>query len=319
MNKLLIVLLYIFVASCGSKSKESEVKADLSKLQLFSFPGSCGRGVFSPNGNLILALCTLTSDRKGQQIYEFDLQKKSYRRLTWQDGQISSMDWLDDETLVYESNTDELKEALFSGYTTDQVSSEIYSSDRFGTTIERWTERIGYDGSIASLQNNGILYVTRRGSSLVVFRRNKDGTYQPVSPLTSEKKWTPAFSQGQIAWISQDEKTGLASLQLKGKDPTRRWQGKDLRSLRGTQQGWVITEVAENKSSSTIWFVKTDLSCERPLWMGQELVTFADVSSQKNRLVLTVLQNEDERLVLKDLDQASFSCSDDKASFKIEK
>ncbi|HRO66516.1 MAG TPA: hypothetical protein PL182_03020, partial [Pseudobdellovibrionaceae bacterium] len=195
MRPLLFLCCFLAVLfGCSSKKIATDESSGYSGPQLFSFPGSCAQGVLSPDGKRAAALCTIAGQKESAQVYEFDLAKKSYRRVTWQDGKIGSVDWLNDDRLVYDSNTDELKEAPFFGLPPEKIGSEIYVSDRYGTEIDRWTERAGEDGHVASTKTDDrLLFVSRRGSSLVVFIRDQQGAFRPVSPLTPSRKFSPAL------------------------------------------------------------------------------------------------------------------------------
>lgn len=309
----------IFWIGCSSAKKSTNfVETPNLATQLFSFPGSCSRGVLSPSGKRVAGICQPANKTQGHQIYEFDLNSQTYRRLSWQDGQIGSVDWLTDDSVIYDSTTDELKEAPFSGIEESKVGSEIYSSDRFGTKIDRLTERPGRDSDVSSSRNNGgLLYVTDRGTSHLVFLRQADGTLQSASPSSSNHKFAPAAHGNEIAWLETDLKTKKISLKIQGKPAPERWADRDLRALRSLPTGWLLTEVHANQSGSTAWFLSADLSCERPLWMGQEILVFADASPSTQQLLLTLETPGLSRLSLKTLDPMALACSAEQSSAKV--
>lgn len=318
MRFLVFAAAFLALQACSSKKIASGDPDSQAESQLFSLPGSCVQGVLAPNGKRAAALCTLSDRKDPQQIYEFDLGKKTYRRVTWQDGKIGSVDWLSDDRLVYDSNTDELKEAPFFGLAPEKIGSEVYVSDRYGTQIDRWTERMGEDGNVAATKiDDRLLFVSRRGSSLVVFIRDQQGAFRPVSPLTPSRKFSPALIGRQAAWLEQDEDGKTVSLRLQGRATPERWLAKNLKSLRGVRGGWLLAEVNDNKTGSSVWFIKTDLSCEKPVWLGQEVLAFADASASPAQLLLTVQDKAQQRLLLKSVSPDSFSCSEDRVPAKV--
>ncbi|MBX3040570.1 MAG: hypothetical protein KF789_07690 [Bdellovibrionaceae bacterium] len=317
MKFIFALITLLALQGCSSKKVASD-DVTSGGAQLFSLPGTCSQGVLSPNGKRGAALCTISDQKESPQIYEFDFDKKSFRQVTWQDGKIGSVDWLNDDRLVYDSNTDELKEAPFFGLTPDKIGSEIYVSDRYGTEIDRWTERMGEDGNVAATKvDNRLLFVSRRGSSLVVFIRDQQGSFRPVSPLTPSTKFSPALIGRQAAWLEMDEGGKTVSLRLQGRATPERWLSKDLRSLRSIRDGWLLTEVNENKTGSSVWFLKADFSCEKPVLLGQEVLVFADASLSPAQLFLTVQDKNLQRLTLRGVASDSFTCSEDRVPAKV--
>lgn len=305
MKFVFVALAFLPLLSCSSGQKSKEI-IPTDGANLFDFPGSCRHGVLSPNGQRALALCE--RDSKRLQIHEFDLQKKTYRQVTWQDGRIRSVDWMNDDQLVYDSNTDELKEATFSGLPMEQIGAELYASDRFGTRIDRLTERFGEDSQVFSAKDGRLLYLSHRGSSRVVFIRDQNANFRPVSPLTATEKFSPALLGRQAAWLEKSEE-GVLGLRLQGRPAPAEWQARDLRSLRSVGNGWLIAEVNSNRTGSSVWFTSSDFSCERPVWLGQELIAYADASASTSRLLLTFEGRSRHRLAIQDLPANSFTCT----------
>lgn len=114
---------------------------------------------FSKDGQKILFVSRNREAHKQAQIYEFDLNNLTEKRLTFQDGDCGTPIFSDDgKSMIYASTTDELKErppileaAKKPENTTPESEPEpfeIYKSDLAGATIERLTQRAGFDGDL---------------------------------------------------------------------------------------------------------------------------------------------------------------------------
>lgn len=114
---------------------------------------------FSKDGQKILFVSRGREAHKQSQVYEFDLNALTERRVTFQDGDCGTPIFTEDgKHMIYSSSTDELKERppiLDAAKKTENGNSEsepepfeLYKSDLAGAKIERLTQRPGYDGDL---------------------------------------------------------------------------------------------------------------------------------------------------------------------------
>jgi A/G-specific adenine glycosylase len=115
-------------------------------LTFLNLPGQQTSPQYSPSGEKLIYVSWDRSSHQNRQIYEYDLTLKKETRLTFQDGLAKSPSYWDENSYLYSSNTDEIKENFFSNKQVDQDdSSDIYLSEEFGEEIHRLTSRPGRD------------------------------------------------------------------------------------------------------------------------------------------------------------------------------
>jgi len=167
---------------------------------------------FSPDGRKIIFQSARPSTHRGLQIYELDLISGKERRITFSDGDAFDAFYKDNENIFYASTTDEIKENLLQGPTTDikLPPSDIYNSDLFGTNIERIINDSGYDGAPVYQEKLGkphLFFISNRDTvsgiysldlqnkkpQLLLTNRSKDRKYLALNP-----------TQDKLAWIETD-------------------------------------------------------------------------------------------------------------------
>lgn len=293
---------------------------------LGALEGSCERGLFSPDGQKVLLICSGREAAPLAQLYELNLATQQERRITWQDGVVGSADWLNDDRVVYSSTTDELKEIPFLNVklATDNIPSEIYESDRVGSTIERLTHHPGFDGDVSvDRRSGGILFVSRTGNNeaLMKILSPKQGALVAVPAQAIDRRSPARLSKGLIGWLEATKAGKGADLRTSEAKKPVRLKDRLLLSLRPAPSGvgWIAVEsVAPAKSR--VLFVGESVECEKNLLEGEGDYRFADAAlAPTPRLIVATAEGTRQRLTLKDLPGETFTCAAPAAPAKVEK
>ena len=147
---------------------------------------------FSADGKKIVFVSRNRKTHAQPQIYFFDLEQLSERRVTYQDGE-SRNPFLskDGKKVIYASSTDELKErpTLLNSMAPKTPSAfppmDLYESDLSGTEIRRLTNRAGFDGSPWPRSDKSILYSQEKNSRLEIWQMNLAS--KETSPIFAKK------------------------------------------------------------------------------------------------------------------------------------
>jgi Tol biopolymer transport system component len=213
MKSFLIAVGLVLIGS-GCSAKPPAVVANATKKstitgetwQILTPDESCVRGVFSPSGQKVLALCE-GAQHSAAQLYELDLEKKKQRRVTWQDGEISSVDWISNDDVVYTSSTDELKEIPFAAkkLAVGETPGDVYRSDIFGEKIQRLTNRSGYDGDLSvHPKTKEVFFVARTPSEHQIMKIGFRKSAVTVIKGGKEERMSPVvLADGILAWIEK--------------------------------------------------------------------------------------------------------------------
>lgn len=183
-----------------------------------TFSGESMNPRFSADGNRMLFASRGRNFHKGWQIYEYDFRNNKERRVTFSDGDAFDPLYLDGNSLVYASTTDEIKESPFKS---SQVEpSDIYTSGLYGNDIQRLIQNPGYDA-------HPNLIVIGKSQQLVFssFRYKLWGIYQydfkrkTIQPLSSKQGWAKKqphvnSTLNQMVWVEENLKTKQKSLVL---------------------------------------------------------------------------------------------------------
>lgn len=214
-KKFLAVSLLLAVAGCGgssssrpSPSYESVRSSDGKSLQMTPFGlkittlGENHSPSFNANSQKILFISKTRDAHKQAQVYEFDLNNLTEKRITFQDGDCGTPIFTaDGNHLLYTSTTDELKERppiLDVAKKTENGSNpenepapfDIYKSDLAGAKIERLTNRAGYDGD---------LFLRPDRPSSVVFSQWKNKKWDQYQLNADTKAQIPLLEKAQFS------------------------------------------------------------------------------------------------------------------------
>ncbi len=188
-----------------SKSTGSKNETSLPVFaQQVTSQGDSRDAVFSPDGTKILFVSRNRISHKQSQAYELHLATMVEKRITFQDGDVSSANYYPDGNhLIYASTTDEIKEEaiyvqnIFKTYLpealpkksrssskqdardmdiTNLPSSDIYRESFDGREIERLTTSLGFDGE-PSTDSSGkrVLFTSDRFGVPNLFIYNSHG------------------------------------------------------------------------------------------------------------------------------------------------
>lgn len=220
------MFLVILMIACSSGGKKIPDVADVTGESIWVSEGDNSQASYSSQGDRIVFI-SLRSGHRQPQVYFKVLETGEERRLTFQNGAVSSPHFHPNgKEIVYASNTDELKEnpsflstepstsALPKSY---QLGKEIYLHALSGLEIDRVTTRLGYDGLPRFSSDGNDLYWHRtRGDNTEVVVKRKSGSVMPIRNLglnpthywvSNDRKFT--------AWLRWDEKFSSSVVVLK--------------------------------------------------------------------------------------------------------
>lgn len=266
--------------------------SSLNNLEQLTREGINDQIHIAANGLKIIYISQKKSKHDHTQIYEMDLKTRTEKRLTYQDGYLTSPIILNENEIAYSSSTDEIKENPLSTKKDDQTILEVYLSDRFGNQIQRLTKRSGYDSQVAHSQylDQYIYYVVKKDNKSWIQRIDRT-TNESVVYLQSEVDLLsmPKFSPNgkKMAWLSQNLKTQNFALQFGDLTPNHLVLKKSItvvnlpfiqvNSLNWTddQKGIWLTGKFDQKDFFQIYYFSINENCIKQI--TQENLNIKDV------------------------------------------
>lgn len=218
--------MFVFVAlGCQSKKVEKTDNAISSDyfvqdgFKQITFLGENDSPRFSPEGRKLIFISRGRPRHQHPQVYEINLSLNTERRVTFNDGTDFSPSYMNEEEIMYASNTDEIKESLFLNKQPpmEYPTTEIYQSDLFGNEIVRWTQYPGFDGYAAFAASGGprIFFSSLRGGILGIMKLDlKDKQISFVNAEKDKQKLFPNFQNDRLVWIEKDLKSNKTSIQF---------------------------------------------------------------------------------------------------------
>jgi Tol biopolymer transport system component len=193
--------------------------------------GNSEGGSYSSDGKKVIFISSDRAQHKSRQAYETRFDTKKERRLTFQDGEVVNAVYaIDGNSFYYASSTDEIKEdpdfirdyRVQSGNAPKNgdvdfngrplARSEIYFSNREGSSIQRLSKSPGFDGHLSLTADGKTLYfASRRSGSFKVY---------VARPPTSSAVPLGRSSQSEF-YVSQSPKWTVASV---GSDDMKKTQ-----------------------------------------------------------------------------------------------
>jgi Tol biopolymer transport system component len=203
------------LGSAGNVSAQKSLEVSAVLGAKLTSDGESFSPALADNGVEILFLSARPETHEQRQVFLYNLESLSERRVTYQDGQCSSPIFVKKSgDIVYASTTDEIKERplLFQKAQSAEIPSELYLSDINGSSIRRLTKHIGFDGDAVdktdrsnsiyfSQQENGakkILQLNLVSTQFIPVLAKKDISMEDFRPSPSGKKWI---------WTEKDLKT----------------------------------------------------------------------------------------------------------------
>lgn len=134
------------LCSCSTPPKVKSSSGLPAEIIALNLPGQQSDPAFSSSGEKILYISWERKEHAHKQVYEYDFTSQREQRVTFQDGENKFPSYWTESKIIYSSNTDEIKENVFSLYGADKSEwFELYSSDLVGEDIDRLTQRPGLD------------------------------------------------------------------------------------------------------------------------------------------------------------------------------
>lgn len=279
-------------------------------------------GQFSPDGKKILFLSRSRSSHSQTQAYEKDLTTGRERRVTFQDGDVSSPRYDSKGTqFYYASTTDELKEnPLFlqqqlnpsaTGANSQKpfwelMPTEIYSSGLFGDKIRRLTHARGFDGELSPHPKKPLLYFSAaRGEHMRIFVLDLK-TLQ-VRPFSSDSKYhelevavSPDGSQWAWAQYTDDLKSSqIVIANAKGERTLTLTSGSFLHVSPTWSAGGdrvIFAANADRADSFDLYDVRKDGTCLRRLTDSTASENHPSVSPDGRKLLYTATDHSISQL-----------------------
>lgn len=225
-----LIIIYLFVLSSliACSSKKIEPKANQNKISKnqFDLPAVIEQGTneqpnFYKDGEKFLFISSNRANHKNPQIYEYALSTKTERRITFQDGKVQNPAYLTTDWIVYDSTTDEIKEAILEK---NKASSEIYLSDLSGDQIFRLTDRQGLDQRpITAQKKEKVIYYIQQDNnlrSIMMIKFNSFPDSSKTSVFYSSKDSNPLTlvlntDETWLFWNEYDETKNISKIYRK--------------------------------------------------------------------------------------------------------
>ncbi len=213
-------------------------------LQLLGELGESEQPQFSPDGQRLLFISRNRPQHRNSQVYEYNFQSQRQRRLTFQDGDLTSPSYHPrKDQLLYSSTTDEIKEdPAYLKQTLSRLAArtdpepktpeepilthpwshqpfEIYISGFRGENIQRLTHSPGFDAhaDMHPLKDEFVFSSLRSGVLQVYRQELGQRRAQPLRPSPDhhqlEPRHSPSGEQLLFVEMSKDMKSSQIFLQ----------------------------------------------------------------------------------------------------------
>ena len=218
------------ITACSSKNKKPELPAEVDYLKskdasIVLSQGYNRGAVFSDEGDKIFYISRDRKGHKNTQIHEYDLTLQADRRLTFQDGDVFSVIPLNEEQIIYASNTDEIKEQPFAGESNKTYpKAELYLSDLYGSDISRLTNSVGFDGEMIQVPvRKSLLFTSTRSGTPGLFWLDLQTDKIQVfahDKVKPQRSAALSFDGKSLYWIEEDpsaKSNAIVTSDLSGK------------------------------------------------------------------------------------------------------
>lgn len=204
--RFLLFVVFIFSIACSQKAKNLATVGDRQPIADLTVFEGCSILDTSLKEIWIL-LCQKTPHPQRFEIYEYSQFFKTFKRLTFQDGQIRDIAALGFESLVYASTYDESKEQFLSVSQGLTAGTDLYLRKRNFSDFERITKDLGSDHSLfwsESQQSLFFVHSDKNGHAIRKMDKSKK-----ISTLISAQKneiLSPVTQSPDVLhWIQSDE------------------------------------------------------------------------------------------------------------------
>lgn len=295
--------------ACQSKPKKTELPAEVDYLKSIDASVILSQGynrsaVFSDDGDKIFYISKNRRGHKNTQIHEYDLILQADRRLTFQDGEVFSVQPLNNREIIYASNTDEIKESPFAVEKDDRFPrAELYQSDLFGSEIVRLTHNPGFDGEMIFVPaRKQLLFTsTRSGSPGLFWLDLRTGKALPFQTDSEKPQRSPALATDSrtVFWIEEDLKektTSIYSDSIFGKkrNLVKTFKGQ-VKSLLPARDGQIIYSwVPEGNEFSQIDIYDSEKKCTQTLLKSKLNFSEPQFSVKNPNLIIFRVSSNDK-------------------------
>lgn len=293
-------------------------------VKQLTFEGENDSAHFSADGNKVIYLSRRRLQHKNTQIYEMNLQKNTERRVTFQDGEVSNPIYLNDQQIIYASNTDEIKENLApstpKNTTQDYLGLDIYRSDLFGNDIDRLTHVAGYDDEpvVVTWPRPHLIFTSRRdgasglfkydfktnATSVFLFDKNKDQWGAAVSP-----------SSQHIAWLEKEKSKNTFRIMLSPLKNTKpvplKEEETEFRDLHFIPNTTKLIYAAKQKGQDLFHIEVFDFKkkkCTQVLFSGRDSLVQPSVSFNGLRILMTRILKDTRQVYIVDYPEKIGPC-----------
>lgn len=204
---------------------QSAPSLDVSSLGIqLTKIGSNDSPSLSQDGKKIAFVSQKRPTHAQPQIYFFDLEQLTERRITYQDGECGKPVLIEGgKKVIYSSSTDELKEHPILFRTSPDPSpwppADLYESDLSGIEIKRLTQRPGFDGLAlprSDTSDKDIIYSQWNGHHLEAWQIHLENQAQKrlltkkdrsilslrLSPNSKQWIWIEKTDEGRILLVT---------------------------------------------------------------------------------------------------------------------
>jgi len=210
------------LGSAGNASAQKSMEVSPVLGAKLTSDGESYSPSLADNGVEILFLSARPETHQQSQVFLYNLESLSERRVTYQDGQCSSPIFVKKSgDIVYASTTDEIKERplLFQKAQSSETPSELYLSDINGSSIRRLTKHEGFDGDAVDKPDraNSIYFSQQENGAKKIMQLNLVSTqYIPVLEKKgiSIEDFRPSPSGKKWIWSEKDLKTQQSTVWL---------------------------------------------------------------------------------------------------------
>ena len=185
----------------------------------------------SPNGERLLYSSSKRPAHQTAQLYERYLESGQERRITFQNGNALDAQYVDDQTIVYGSSTDEEKESFEFLVPKDKVAKPPALPDPYNSTndvylrhldgdrdIERLSHHPGYDGEPRPQSARHALTWTTaiKNRTQILVKTLPEGPVQTLKNLgTNPTNYLESKDGLAVAWISWDKDFRSSRIRLR--------------------------------------------------------------------------------------------------------
>ncbi|MFP5518526.1 MAG: TolB family protein [Bdellovibrionia bacterium] len=322
-----VFFVFVLIVGCqsggGQRAPQSKVSSKKIPFELITPVGENSQPSFSPAGDRLLFVGSQYFQHSHSQVYEYDFDKRSSRRLTFQDGIIKSPTYLTSTEILYSSNTDQIKENLWENGFQNRISQfggNVYYSDLFGNNIHRLTEGKGSDLYVRGSENNGdykVLFVRHEGEKSIVFVAEPQKEKQQRFYAVDDKEIiTPHFLNHEYIYFlekDKDGKTELVGLNVRSKKEVYRKGFDNAQSVfLGPLKDSLILLQNDGKASS-FKSVLPKGQCDSLFMQIPFSVVNADINRETpTRLALELKEDGLSRIYIYNFEKEIVACVSDK-------